>query len=68
MTGCEDAQNAYILRMYDAEGNYTKASLTFAHDAKRITECNMLEEEIASADADKMVFKPFEIKTVKVEY
>lgn len=64
----EDAENAYILRLYDAAGDYTKTNLSFGHAVKRICQCNMLEEEIADIEINQLTFKPFEIKTVKVEY
>ncbi|MBR3929896.1 MAG: alpha-mannosidase [Clostridia bacterium] len=64
----EDAENAYILRLYDAAGDYTKTNLSFGHAVKRICQCNMLEEEIADVEKNQLTFKPFEIKTVKVEY
>lgn len=65
---CEDAQNAYILRLYDAVGDYTRAALRFGHAVKAVYECNMLEEEQRPADPAALVFKPFEIKTIKVCY
>ena len=65
---CEDKQNAYILRLYDAAGDYTRTSLTFGHAVEAVVECNMLEEELRPADAANLVFKPFEIKTIKVCY
>ncbi|MBQ6716057.1 MAG: alpha-mannosidase, partial [Clostridia bacterium] len=64
----EDKENAYILRLYDATGDYSKAKLSFGHELKKLTECNMLEEEIAPVEENMLTFKPFEIKTVKVEY
>ena len=65
---CEDVQNAYILRLYEAAGDYTRVSLRFGHEVKALCECNMLEEEQAAADPAQMVFRPFEIKTIKVCY
>ncbi len=65
---CEDAQNAYILRLYDAAGDYSRVSLRFGHEVKAVLECNMLEEELHTADPSALVFKPFEIKTIKVCY
>ena len=64
---CEDAQNAYILRLYEATGDWTKAKLSFGHGVKSVKICNMLEEEQADA-GDNLTFRPFEIKTVKVCY
>lgn len=65
---CEDAQRAYILRAYEAMGDYTTAALTLGHDAGAVHECNMLEEEQSVADPAALTFRPFEIKTLKVSY
>jgi len=65
---CEDTQRAYILRLYEAQGDFTTASLAFGHAVKDLRQCNMLEEEQAAADANRVVFRPFEIKTLKVTY
>ena len=66
---CEDAQNAYILRLYEATGGYAKTRLTFSHPIKSLALTNMLEDEIEPLDpAQELVFHPFEIKTVKVVY
>ncbi len=64
---CEDAQNAYIVRMYEAEGTRTNAALSFPGAAKcEIT--NMLEETQSELHDMNVIFRPFEIKTVKVYY
>ena len=65
---CEDKQNAYILRLYEATGGYTKAALTFGHDVKALKLTNMLEDEKEVLDNAELTFRPFEIKTIKVEY
>jgi alpha-mannosidase len=68
---CEDNEKAYIMRMYDAEGTYTRATLCLGENAKRICLTNMLEETIEILPAINEVeleFGPFEIKTIKVEY
>ena len=67
---CEDAQKAYIVRVYEAEGAYTKTEITFADSAKKIAVTNMLEEELEVLDSVKneFTFRPFEIKTIKVYY
>lgn len=64
---CEDAENAYIVRMYEAEGTRTNTTLTFPH-AKKCEITNMLEEKVADLDDMSVTFTPFEIKTVKVYY
>lgn len=65
---CEETQHAYILRLYEAVGDYTRTSLCFNHQVKALYLCNMLEEEQQSIDPDSIVFAPFEIKTIKVCY
>jgi len=42
---CEDIQNAYILRLYEAAGGYCLTRLTFSHPVLSLHECNMLERE-----------------------
>lgn len=68
---CEDAEKAFIFRVYEAEGAYTKSDIHFFDGAKKISLTNMLEEEIeVFNDAKKInvTFRPFEIKTFKVYY
>ncbi len=68
---CEDNTNAYILRLYDAEGTYTNATLKLGKDAKKVDMTNMLEEVIEPVEQTNDIllsFKPFEIKTLKVTY
>ena len=68
---CEDAEKAFIVRVYEAEGAFTKTSMKFFSGAKKIALTNMLEEEqevFSSAAAVELTFRPFEIKTIKVYY
>ena len=66
---CEDAEKAYILRLYEATGGYQRARLSFGHPVRALKECNMLEEEIGELNpAEEMAFEPFKIRTVKVVY
>ena len=66
---CEDAQRAYILRLYEAEGGSCAARLTFGHPVKALFDCDMLEQEKAQLDpAEPISFTPFKIRTVKVVY
>ncbi len=68
---CEDEENAFILRLYDAEGTYTNTNLTLGGEVKAAEITNMLEETIETLPASNsisLVFKPFEIKTVKIAY
>ena len=67
---CEDAEKAYIVRIYEAEGAYTRTKVSFADSAKKAAVTNMLEEELSVFDtvAPELTFRPFEIKTIKVYY
>ena len=65
---CEDAQSAYILRLYEAAGDWTRTSLRFARKPDAVIECNMLEDELAQVNPDDLVFEPFRIRTFKVVY
>lgn len=68
---CEDAERAYIVRMYETEGTHTNANVSFCSGAKSVKITNMLEEELSGVDEfapAKLTFRPFEIKTVKVTY
>lgn len=68
---CEDEQRAYILRMYEAEGAYTRTRLCLAEDAEQICVTNMLEETkdgLTEKNQIPLVFRPFEIKTLKISY
>lgn len=68
---CEDAQKAFIVRVYEAEGAYTKTSMKLCNSAKKAVVTNMLEEETEELKLEgevKLTFKPFEIKTIKVYY
>lgn len=68
---CEDEENAYIARLYEAQGSYADTAVRFPAQAKSVAITNMLEEEtetIGSPENVRLVFRPFEIKTVKVRY
>ena len=68
---CEDAQRAFIVRMYEAEGTFTNAKVSFFDGTKSVKITNMLEEEqgeVESIAPAKLQFRPFEIKTLKVTY
>ena len=66
----ENEENAYVLRLYEAEKNKTKVKLTFPKSAKKVYFTDMLEENISEIKLDNssadLVFKPFEIITLKV--
>jgi alpha-mannosidase len=67
---CEDAQNAFILRLYECEGSQTHTTL-HAAGAKQLVETNLLEDALGEpldADHIELSFHPFEIKTLMVRY
>ena len=67
---CEDNERAFIVRMYDAEGAYTRTAVKFFNGAKSAEITNMLEETVEAIDVNavSLEFHPFEIKTVKITY
>ena len=68
---CEDSERAFIVRMYDAEGAYTRTGVKLFAGAKSAEITNMLEETLEvlpDVDAVNLEFRPFEIKTMKVAY
>ena len=65
---CEDTEKAYILRLYEATGDYANVTLHFGHPVKGLSLCNMLEEEQEALTGDTLSLKPFQIRTVKVKY
>lgn len=67
----EKEENAFIVRLYEAEGTAVRTEIDFHIDFKAMQETNMLEEEIkllAENGKLELEFKPFEIKTIKVYY
>ncbi|HOU10597.1 MAG TPA: glycoside hydrolase family 38 C-terminal domain-containing protein [Clostridiales bacterium] len=68
---CEDSGKAFIARLYDAEGTYTRTRVRVFDDAKAVELTNMLEEPFETVDDIgnmELEFRPFEIKTLKVIY
>ncbi len=67
---CEDAQNAFILRLYEATGAHSDTVLR-CPAGTGFQLCNMLEEPLGRRTGGKelsLSFRPFEIRTVKVFY
>ena len=67
----EDGGRCYILRAYEAAGQYANATFAFSHDITALHETNLLEEplqQLPTANACTLAFKPFEIKTIRVSY
>ncbi len=68
---CEDNERAFIVRLYDAEGAFTRTDINLFKGAKSAEITNMLEEPIETIEDVKAInlkFRPFEIKTLKVMY
>lgn len=68
---CEDNERAFIVRLYDAEGAFTRTGIKLFESAKSAAITNMLEETLETIEdvkAINLAFKPFEIKTLKVMY
>jgi len=67
----EDNEKAFILRLYEAEGTYTRTNVKFAELIKGIAATNMLEEVVEELEAKQEIelcFNAFEIKTLKINY
>lgn len=67
----EKADRAFVLRLYEAEGTWTAANLSFGIPVKQLEETDMLEETlhvIGDVQETEICFKPFEIKTLLVRY
>lgn len=65
---CEDNENAFIARLYEAEGTYTNCPIEFFSGAKKVEITNMLEEVQSVFEGGELSFRPFEIKTLKISY
>ena len=58
--------NAVIIRAYECWNRKTTATFNFGSKVRRISECNLMEENAVQCNAT-LTFKPFEIKTLMVE-
>lgn len=60
-----------VLRMYEAYNQRAQVHVTFGFDAKRVTLCDLMEQELEElplqGNAVTLPVKPFEIITLKVE-
>jgi alpha-mannosidase len=68
---CEENQKAFILRLYETEGTFTRTRLTLGIECKAVEMTNMLEEITSKFKNPKdlvLEFRPFEIKTIKIGY
>lgn len=67
----EHGEQAFVLRLYEAEGTYIKTRLNINIPYKKAELTNMLEEVEAALEKRNdigLIFRPFEIKTLKVTY
>lgn len=66
---CEDS-NAVIVRLYEAYGQRGEAAVTFGRKPRKVTECDLMEENDAPVNLEgntvRLYVKPFEIRTLKV--
>lgn len=68
---CEENQRAFVMRLYESEGTFTRTKVTLDRVPVSVEITNMLEETLESMDAAQtfeLVFRPFEIKTIKIGY
>lgn len=65
---CEDNEKAFIARLYETEGTYTKCPVEFFAGAKKVEITNMLEEVQSEFSGNELTFGSFEIKTLKISY
>lgn len=67
----EQKGKGFVLRLYEAEGAADTAKIVFGIPVKGVTETNMLEEPIAEHGPMQLIelhFRPFEIKTLRIDY
>ncbi|MBN1348078.1 alpha-mannosidase [candidate division KSB1 bacterium] len=67
-----EVSDAMILRLYESHHRGTSARIRFRDAVKRIEEVNLMEESLQSLDTEdahtvSLPFKPFEIKTLRIE-
>lgn len=68
---CSEDGKAEILRLYECWNQRTNTEITFAEKYRKISLCNMLEEEqktlLENGNSMKLEIKPYEIVTLKLE-
>ena len=67
----EDSEDM-IIRLYEAYNRRSKVKMTFEKEINKISECNMIEEEVNVLESmnNQVEFniKPYEIRTFKVTF
>lgn len=64
-----EKENGYVIRLYEAEGTWTKTKLWMKEKGQQILLTNMLEEDgvpLMEEECVALEFRPFEIKTICV--
>ena len=68
----EYAEKSFVVRLYECERNRTNTTVKFARKIKKAYITNMLEDIVEELpvvnNAIDLTFRPFEIKTVMIEY
>ncbi|MBQ6809382.1 MAG: alpha-mannosidase [Clostridia bacterium] len=68
----EYAEKAFVVRLYECERNRTSSTVKFGKKVKKVYATNMLEDIIEELPVENnsvdLTFRPFEIKTLLVEY
>jgi alpha-mannosidase len=64
--------NDLVLRFYEAYGQRGETTITFDRKPKRVFECDLMEENgkriAINGHSVALYFKPFEIRTLKVQF
>jgi len=61
----EDGSRAVVLRLYEINGWPTEMDLDFPFPIKTVYDCNL--EEKTKEKVDKLTFRPYEIRTLRLE-
>ncbi len=68
----EYAERSFVVRLYECERNRTPATVKFGKKVKKVYATNMLEDIIEEIpvvnNSVDLTFRPFEIKTLMIEY
>lgn len=66
---CEDVERGIIVRMYESEGSYTKANITYNSEITSVIETNLLECALQEQGNNNTVeFSAYQIRTFKLMY
>jgi alpha-mannosidase len=61
-----DADDAIVVRLFEAEGTSAATSLSFLGKTRSFQELNLLEEPVSPEERRKVTAQPFQIKTAKL--